>query len=152
MIEDDVQLILKQYNSKFIKYKISPGAYKFKDLSEVLSRGFEDDFEITGRMRPNHEYDKSDSIIIDSGNVSLITKLKLSPRIHALSFDKKSFSNTIIAFTPYCDYKNYDNEYYSEKKNKNLSTIYKIQVKSDCIASSVLNVVRQPILYSFVLE
>ena len=37
--EDDIQLILKQYNLKFETYKIAPGVYTFKDLSIVHSRG-----------------------------------------------------------------------------------------------------------------
>ena len=43
--EDGIQLILKQYISKFIRYEISPGIYTFKDISEVLSRGFEKEFD-----------------------------------------------------------------------------------------------------------
>ena len=108
---------MKQDNSKFITYKIPPGAYTFKDLSIVLSRGFIIEFEIRGRMRPNHKHDLSDSIIIDSDNVSLITKLRLGPHIMVLRFDKKSF-NTNLGFSPYWVYKKYigDNDYYSEKK------------------------------------
>ena len=33
--EDDIQIILKQYNSKFIKSELSPGVYSIKDISEV---------------------------------------------------------------------------------------------------------------------
>ena len=44
--EDDIQLFLKQSNSKIKTYKIAPGAYTFEDLAEVLSRGFESEFEI----------------------------------------------------------------------------------------------------------
>ena len=59
---------------------------------------------------------QSDSIIIDGDNVSLITRLRLNPWFNVLRFDKKTFFNTIIGFTPYWDHKGYDNEYYSEKK------------------------------------
>ena len=104
--EDDIQLILKQYNSKFITYKFPPGAYTFKDLSIVLSRGFINEFEIRGRMRANHKHDLSDSIIIDSDNVSL-TELRLGPQIRVLKFDKESFFNTVLGFTPYLDYKDF---------------------------------------------
>ena len=38
------------------------------------------------------------------------------------------------------------------KKNRNLSTINKIHVKSDVFDGSVLNGVRQPILFSFVFR
>ena len=110
--EDDIQLILKQYNSKFITYKNPPGAYTFKDLSIVLSRGFNNEYKNRGQMKPNHNYDLSDSIIIHSDNVSLITKLRLGPDIMVLSFDKKSFFNTILAYNPYWD-KDFGIEYYS---------------------------------------
>ena len=53
--EDDIQIVLKQYTSKIITYKIPPGAYTFEDLSILLSRGFIIDFEIRRRMRPNHK-------------------------------------------------------------------------------------------------
>ena len=52
--ENDIRLILKHYNSKLTTHRIPPGAYNFKDLSEVLSRGFENEFAIRGRIRPNH--------------------------------------------------------------------------------------------------
>ena len=73
--EDDIQLILKQYNSKFITYEISPGIYTFKDISEVLSRWFEKEFQIRGEIQPNTKYDKSDSIIIECDNNTMKTKL-----------------------------------------------------------------------------
>ena len=117
--ENDIQLILKQYNSNFTTYKIPPAAYIFKDLSEVLSKGFKNEFEIRGRKRPNHKYDSHDSFIIAKDNVTFITKLDLRPDIKVLRFDKKSFFKTILGFSPYWDYKNLigrdDNEYYSEK-------------------------------------
>ena len=115
--ENDIQLILKQYNSKFITYKLPPGVYTFKDLSEVLSRGFKNEFEIR-KLRPNLKYDKSDSIIIENDNVTLITKLILR-YIKVFRFDKRTFFSSILAFSPYWDYNNhigYDNDYYSEKK------------------------------------
>ena len=34
--EDDIELISKQYNSKFKTYKLSPGIYSFQDISDVL--------------------------------------------------------------------------------------------------------------------
>ena len=63
--EDDIQLILRQYNSKCITDKFSPGDYTINDSSEFLSRGFKNEFEIRGGVRPNQKYDKRDSIIID---------------------------------------------------------------------------------------
>ena len=99
--EGDFQLLLKQYNSKFITYKLPPGAYTLKDLSIVLSRGLNNEFETRRRMRANHNHDLSDSIIIDSDNVFLIINMRLGPQIMVLRVDRKSFFITILNFTPY---------------------------------------------------
>ena len=79
--EDDIQLILKQYNSKFITYKISPGIYTFKDTSEVLSKGFEKEFEIRGEIQPNTKFDQSDRIIMECDNNTMKTKLVVGCKI-----------------------------------------------------------------------
>ena len=102
--EDDNQLILKQYNSKFKTYKIFPGAYTFKDFTMVLSIGFKTEFQIV-HLRPDRILYKSDSILIDSDNVSLITKLTLRPDITALRFDEKSLFSTLLGFSPHWDLK-----------------------------------------------
>ena len=120
-------------------------------MSIFLSRGFNIESKIRGRMRPNHKHDLSDSVIIDSDNFSLITRLRLGPQIVVLKFKKESIFNSILGFTPYWDYKDFGNEYYSEK-NRNLTVIDKIQLKFDVFDGSVLNGVRQPKLYSFVLD
>ena len=36
LIEDNVRLVLDEYNSSFITYEISPGKYTFKDISEAF--------------------------------------------------------------------------------------------------------------------
>ena len=102
-----MQLILKQYNSKFTTYKLPPSVYTFKDLS----RNFKNEFEVRGGVQPKHKHVKSDSIIIDSDNVSLITKLRLGPQMNVLGFEKELFFDTILDFTPYWDYKSHGNEY-----------------------------------------
>ena len=38
--EDDIQLIIKQYNSIFTTFENSPIICSIKDITEVLSRGF----------------------------------------------------------------------------------------------------------------
>ena len=85
--EHNIQIILEQYNSKFITYIFHPGSYTFKALSIILSKGFKNEFEIRAWMRRNHEHDLSDSFTIDCDNVSLITKLRLGPQIMILRFD-----------------------------------------------------------------
>ena len=78
------------------------------------------------------------------------TKLVVRSGIISIKFDDKSLFSTVLGFTPGWDYKHY-NEYISQKI-VNLSTKNKIHLKCDVIDGSVLNGVRQPILYSFVLD
>ena len=63
---------------------------------------------------------------------------------------KNRFFSTILGFTQGGDYKHY-NKYISEKI-VNLSNTNKIHLKCDAINGSVVNGLRQPILYSFVLD
>ena len=70
--------------------------------------------------------------------------------IIAIRFDEKSFFSTTIGFTPGWDYKHY-NQYLSQKI-VNLNSTNKIHLKCDCIDSSVVNGIREPILFSFVLD
>ena len=70
--------------------------------------------------------------------------------IFSIRFDEKSVFTTILGFTPGWDSKHY-NEYISQKI-VNLSRTNKIHLKYDVIDGSVVDGVRQPILYSFVLD
>ena len=36
LVEDDIRLVLDEYNSSFITFELEPGIYTFKDLSEAL--------------------------------------------------------------------------------------------------------------------
>ena len=36
LVEDDIKLVLDEYNSSFITYDLEPGTYNFKDVSEAL--------------------------------------------------------------------------------------------------------------------
>ena len=36
LVENDVKLVLDEYNSSFISYELDPGNYTFKDISEAL--------------------------------------------------------------------------------------------------------------------
>ena len=148
--EDDIQLVLKQYNSKFITYKISPGFYTFTHLADVFSRGFESNFEI-GKLRPYRIDDKSHSVTIECDNVSLITKLIVRHEIRVLRVDKKSFFSTILGFSPYWDCKNYGNEYYSEK-NRDIKISDKFHLKCDVRNGNIQCGKRQPTPFSFSLD
>ena len=139
MVEDDNNLVLDQYNSSFNTYELEPGIYSYKDISEAL-------FYIL-----QSEYQSCDSeILIRLDDITRKTKLVVNSGIIAVKFDEKSFFSTILGFTAGWDYKHY-NQYLSQKI-VNLSSTNKIHLKCDVIDGSVVNGVRQPILYSFVLD
>ena len=75
-----------------------------------------------------------------------------------LTIDERSFFITLLGFTPYWDYKPTNAIHadkprvYSSEKILNLSTIDKNHLKCDYIDGSVVNGLRQPILFSFVLN
>ena len=74
-----------------------------------------------------------------------------------MKFDEKSSSHTLSSFTPFRDHKSTNATHvdspglYTSDKIFNLSTIDKIHLKCDIIDGSVVNGLRQPILYSFIL-
>ena len=139
LVADDVKLVLDEYNSSFISYKITPGIYTFKDISEAL-------FNI---LQTKYPYTSSE-IVIEFDDITRKTKLVVRSGIIAVRFDEQSFFHNILGFTPGWDYKHY-NEYISQKIVK-LSVKNKIHLKCDAIDGSVLNGVRQPILFSFILD
>ena len=144
--EDNIQLILKQYNEKFITYELDPGNYTIEDLQKaVYPLG---DHEGTLQI----EYDDLNK------KVKLILT-RFGDTFGTLRFDKKSFFHTLFGFTPYWDYKptnaihaDAPGVYTTDKIILNLNTINKIHLKCDCIDGSVQDGVRQPILFSFVLD
>ena len=80
--EEDIQLILKEYNSHFITYELSPRIYTIKDISDVV-----------------HTFSgHSDIIEIEYNDISMKTKIILKYNdwrenfgLGTLRFDKKSF-------------------------------------------------------------
>ena len=139
LVEDDIKLVLDEYNSNFITYELEPGIYTFKDISEALFNILQSEYPIP-----------SNTIVIEYDDIKMKTKLEVEAGIIAIRFDEKSFFSTILGFTPGWDYKHY-NKYISQKI-VNLSNTNKIDLKYDAIDGSVVNGVRQPILYSFVLD
>ena len=106
LIEDDVKLVLAEYNSSFITYELEPGIYSYREISEAL-------FNIL-----QLEYPSSDSkILIKLDDFTRKTKLVVGSGIIAIRFDEKSFFSTIHGFTTAWDYKHY-NQYFSQKKCK----------------------------------
>ena len=139
LVQDDIKLVLDVYNSSFITYELDPGIYTFKDISEAL-------FNIL-----QYEYPGPSNVIdIEYDDITMKTKLVVNNGIIAIRFDEKSFFSTVLGFTPGWDYKHYNN--YTSQKVVNLGSTNKIHLKCDCIDGSVVNGLRQPILYSFVLD
>ena len=89
-------------------------------------------------------------IDIEYDDITMKTKLVVRSGIIAIRFDEKSFFNTVLSFTPGWEYKHY-NKYISQKI-LNLGSTNKINLKCDIIDGSVVDGLRQPILYSFVLD
>ena len=139
LIEDDLKLVLDEYNSSFITYELEPGIYTFKDISEALFNILQSEYP-----GPNNVID------IEFDDITRKTKLVVNIGIIAIRFDEKSFFSNILGFTPGWDYKHY-NKYISQKI-VNLSNTNKIHFKCDAIDGSIQDGVRQPILFSFVLD
>ena len=36
LVEDDIKLVLEEYNSNFVTYKLEPGIYSYKDIAEAV--------------------------------------------------------------------------------------------------------------------
>ena len=89
-------------------------------------------------------------IDIEYDDITTKTKLVVRSGNITIRFDEKSFFSNVLGFTPGWDYKHY-NEYISQK-NFNSGSTNKIHLKCDVIDGSVVNGLRQPILYSFVLD
>ena len=148
--EKDIQLIFKEYNSHFITYQLTPGIYTMQDNSDAIKSfsGHQETIQL--------EYDDI------SMRATIVLKFKDEKKIFALGtlrFDKQSFFHILLGFSPYWDYKPSNSNhvlipgvYPSDKIILNLNTIDKIYLKCDCIDGSIQDGVRQPILYSFVLD
>ena len=123
----------------FITYELEPGIYTFKDFLEALFCILQPEYEIFNN--PN---------VVQLDHITMKTKMVVRPGIIALKFDEKSFFSTILGFTLNWDYEHY-NKYISQKII-NLSTMNKIPFKCEVIDGIALNGIRQPILFSFILD
>ena len=132
-------MVLDEYNSSFITYENIPGIYTFKDFSEAL-------FNILQSEYPG----PSNVIDIEYDDITMKTKIVVKFGIIAIRFDEKSFFSTVLGFTSGSDFKHY-NEYTSQNI-LNLGSTNKIHLKCNVIIGSVVNDLRKPILYSYVLD
>ena len=139
LVEDDIKLVLDEYNSNFITYELELGVYSYRDIAEGVFYILQSDY-----LQSNSE------ILIRLDDITRKTKFVVRSGIIAIRFDEKSFFSTILGFTPGWDYKHY-NQYISQKI-VNLSNTNKIHFKCDAIDGSIQDGVRQPILFSFVLD
>ena len=139
LIEDDVKLVLDEYNSSFITYELQPGIYTFEDISEALFNILQSEYPVP-----------SNTIVIEFDDITRKTKLVVNSGIIAIKFDEKSFFSTILGFTLGWDYKHYNT--YISQKIVNLSNTNKKHLKCDCIDGTIQDGIRQPILFSFVLD
>ena len=89
LIENDVKLVLDEYNSSFITYELQPAIYTFKDISEALFNILQSEYPVP-----------SNTIVIEFDDITRKTKLVVNSGIIAIRFDEKSFFSTILGFTP----------------------------------------------------
>ena len=80
LIEDDIKLVLDEYNSSFITYELQPGIYTFKDISEALSNILQTEYP-----------EPSNVIVIEYDDITMKTKLVVKSGIITIKFDEKSF-------------------------------------------------------------
>ena len=134
-------LDLKYIPTKRTGYSLYPGSYEVVDLNNSLKHIVTDNVKV--------------SVTID--DVRLKSNLKTN---HTLIFTEKFFFYTILGFTrsqsyPLDDidgfYQMIAGSYESDTPN-NITGIDKIHFKCDCIQSSLVNGVREPILFSFALS
>ena len=133
-------LDLKYIPTKRTGYSLNRGIYEVIDLNNTLKYILPDKVKV----------------YVTIGDISLKANLKTN---QTLFFTEKSFFYTILGFTrsrsyPLDDidgfYQLIAGSYKSDKPN-NITGIDKIHLKCDCIEGSIVNGVREPILFSFAL-
>ena len=134
-------LNLKYIHTKRIGYSLNPGIYEVFDLNNTLNYILPDNVKV--------------STTID--DIRLKSNLKIN---EFLIFTNKSFFYTILGFTkshqgPINDIEGFHQILpgsYEGDRPINITGIDKVYLKCDCIQGSIVNGVREPILYSFALS
>ena len=134
-------LDLKYIPTKRTGYSLIPGIYEVADSNDVLKYILPDNVKVT--------------ITID--DIRLKSKLKIN---QTLIFTNKSFFYTILGFTqshqgPLNDIEGFYQILpgsYKGDKPINITGVDKVHLKAECIQGSIVNGVREPILYSFALS
>ena len=96
LVEDDIKLVLDEYNSSFISSELQPGIYRFKDLSQFLLTFLQPEYP--GATNTND---------IKFDDIGRKTKLIVNSGIIAKRFDDKWFFSSVF-FVSGWDYKHYD--------------------------------------------
>ena len=134
-------LDLKYIPTKRTGYSLNPGIYEVIDLNNTLK----------------HILPKNVKVNITIDDIRLKTNLKIN---QTLIFTERSFFYTILGFTQSRSYPldDIDGHYqiragsYKSDRPINITGIDKIHLKCDCIQGSIVNGIREPILYSFALS
>ena len=134
-------LDLKYISTKRTGYSVNPGIYEVVDLNNTLKNILPDNVKV--------------SVTID--DVRLKSNLKTN---QTLIFTEKSFFYTILGFTQSRSYPldDIDGFYqliagsYRSDRPINITGLDKIHLKCECSQGSIVNGVREPILYSFALS
>ena len=143
--EDDIRLILKQYNANFVTYELEPANYTLEDIQKAVYPI--DNHE--GTLQ--NEYD-------DLNKKTKIILTRFGSTFGTLRIDNKTFSHTLLDFTPFWDYKPTNAIHanspgvYTSNKILNIKIIIEIHLKCDVFDGSIQNVLRQPNLFSFPLD
>ena len=134
-------LDLKYISTKRTGYSLNPGIYEVVDINNNLKNILSDNVKV--------------SVTIDDVRLksNLITN-------QTLIFTEKSFFYTILGFTQSRSYPLDDIEgfyqliagSYRSDRPINITGLDKIHLKCDCSQGSIVNGVREPILYSFALS
>ena len=134
-------LDLKYIPTKRTGYSLNPGIYEKIDLNNTLKHILPHNVKV--------------NITID--DIRLKSNLKIN---QTLIFTERSFFYSILGFTQSRSYplKDIDSHYqliagsYKSDKTINITGIDKIHLKCDCIQGSIVNGIREPILYSFAMS
>ena len=134
-------LDLEYIPTKRIGSSLNPGIYEVIDLSNTLKYILPDNVKVTItiddiRFKSNL---KSNQTLIFTNETFYYTKIGFTKSHHGPLNDIEGF----YQFLPGS---------YEDDRPINITGIDKVHSKCDCIQSSILNGVREPILYSFALS
>ena len=135
---EEIEYILgfEYIEAKTINYEINPGIYKFNEIVNAFALKISEHKYKDGK-------DLSISLKIKADKKSKKTILETS---HEIIFN--SDLNKIFGFTK----KQYSSGYHISERVINIMSIDKVHLKTDCIDGSIVNGIRESILYSFSLS